>query len=199
MNKPITILILVLITSCFLLYEQNKKLQAEYSTAQSNIKTYVSYLDSSKEDNRVLQLTIEQLNYYNDSILNKINKVKEELDIKDKNIKSLQYMLSKANKVDTIIFRDTIFKQDIKIDTIMGDEWYQLELNLRYPNIIRANPSFTSEKYLIVNYQKETINPPKKCWLLRLFQKKHKVLKVEVVEQNPYINNESNKFIEIIK
>ena len=46
--------------------------------------------------------------------------------------------------------------------------------------------------------RKETIDPPKKNWLLRLFQKKHRVAEVEVVEKNPYINSEKQRFIEII-
>lgn len=125
--------------------------------------------------------------------------MKEELNIKDKNIKSLQYMLSKASRNDTIVFRDTIFRNDLKVDTVLGDKWYQLKLGLRYPNVINVSPNFISEKFVLVNYSKETINPPKKCWLLRLFQRKHKVIRVEVIEKNPYIINEHNKFIEIIR
>ena len=85
------------------------------------------------------------------------------------------------------------------MDTTIKDEWYQLNLGLRYPNTIITNPSFISEKYIVLNYKKETINPPKKCAIARWFQKKHKVVEVNIIEKNPYIENKQQKFIEIIK
>ena len=115
-------------------------------------------------------------------------------------MKSLQYISSRSDKVDTIIFRDTIFKEkDFKIDTVVSDKWYKLNLNLEYPNKIIANPSFSSEKYIIISTKKESIDPPKKCWLLRLFQKKHTVVEVNVIEESPYIKNKQQRFIEIVK
>lgn len=54
-------------------------------------------------------------------------------------------------------------------------------------------------KYIIVGYRKEIIDPPKKCFIARWFQKKHKVVEVNVVEKNPYIENKQQRFIEIVK
>ena len=51
----------------------------------------------------------------------------------------------------------------------------------------------------IVDYRKETIDPPKKCFIARWFQKKQEVIEVNVVEKNPYIENKKSKFIEVIK
>ena len=109
----------------------------------------------------------------------------------------MQYLLSEAQKKDTIVFRDTLFREPtLKIDTLLGDRWYQMKLGLRYPSTITAELKFVSEKYIMVDYKKETINPPKKCWLLRLFQKKQRVVEVNVVEKNPYIENKQQRFIE---
>ena len=153
-----------------------------------------------KGKNRVFQLTIEQLEYSNDSLLVKMNKVREELKIKDKDLKQVQYLLSEAQKKDTIVFRDTIFRDPlVRVDTLLGDRWYQLKLGLRYPSTIITEPKFVSEKYIIVDYRKETVDPPKKCFIARWFQKKHKVVEVEVVEKNPYIENKQQRFIEIVK
>ena len=52
---------------------------------------------------------------------------------------------------------------------------------------------------MIVDYKKETINPPKKCAIGRWFQKKHKVVEVNVVEKNPYIENKQQRFTEFVK
>ena len=203
-NKYIKIIIAALIVSLsigsYILYTKNQRLQEELSVSVSNEKAFIAESFSLKNENRVFKFTIEQLNYYNDSILEKMNNVRKELNIKDKNLKQMQYLLSEAQRKDSIVFRDTLFKEPaLNSDTIIGDKWYQMKLGLRYPSTIMTEPKFTSEKYIVTNIKKETINPPKKCWLLRLFQKKHTILKVNVIEKNPYIENKNSKFIEVIK
>ena len=122
------------------------------------------------------------------------------MKIKDRDLKQVQYLLSEAKKKDTVNFRDTIFRdKNLQLDTLLGDKWYQLKLGLKYPNIIITEPKFTSEKYIICNYKVETIETPKKCFILRWFQRKHKVVEVNIVEKNPYIINKQQKFIEIIE
>ena len=196
----IVILVSLLAISTYTLYTNNKKLKEEISISMSNQKAFISENSLLKEENRVFKFTIEQLNHYNDSILQKMNEVRKGLKIKDKDLKQMQYLLSEAQKKDTIVFRDTLFREPtLKIDTLLGDRWYQMKLELRYPSTIITEPKFVSEKYIIVDYKKETINPPKKCAIARWFQKKHKVVEVEVVEKNPYIENKQQRFIEIVK
>lgn len=196
----IVILVSLLAISTYTLYTNNQKLKEEISISMSNQKAFIAENSSLKEENRVFKFTIEQLNHYNDSILQKMNEVKKELKIKDKNLKQMQYLLSEAQKKDTIAFRDTLFREPtLKIDTLLGDRWYQMKLGLRYPSTIITEPKFVSEKYVIVDYKKETINPPKECAIARWFQKKHKVVEVEVVEKNPYIENKQQRFIEIVE
>lgn len=196
----IVILVSLLAISTYTLYTNNKKLKEKISISMSNQKAFISENSLLKEENRVFKFTIEQLNHYNDSILQKMNEVRKELKIKDKDLKQMQYLLSEAQKKDTIVFRDTLFREPtLKIDTLLGDRWYQMKLELRYPSTIITEPKFVSEKYIIVDYKKETINPPKKCAIARWFQKKHKVVEVEVVEKNPYIENKQQRFIEIVK
>lgn len=196
----VLILIIIASISIYTLYRNNKKLKNELSIAVSNEKAFIAENDNLKNQNIAFQFTIEQLEYFNDSLLKKINDVRKELKIKDKDIKQMQYLLSEAQKIDTIIFKDTIFTNPlINIDTLLINDWYQMDLKLKYPNVIITEPKFISEKYIIVNYKKETIDPPKKCAIARWFQKKHKVVEVNIVEKSPYIENKQQKFIEIIK
>lgn len=196
----VIVVLLILVTSSITLYKRNQNLIKEIELVTLNQKAFISENSSLKNENRAFKFTIEQLEYYNDSILKKMNEVRKELNVKDKDLGAMQYILSEASKTDTVEFRDTIFSiPTLNVDTLLGDKWYQINLELRYPNKIITTPKFISEKFVIINYKKETINPPKKCWLLRLFQKKHKVIRVEVVEKNPYIENKKHRFIEIIK
>lgn len=196
----IVILISLLAVSTYTLHNRNQDLKEEISVSMSNQKAFIAENSSLKEENRVFKFTVEQLNCYNDSILQKMNAVRKELKIKDGNLRQMQYLLSEAAKKDTIVFRDTLFREPaLDIDTLVGDKWYQMKLGLKYPSTITTDPKFVSEKYIMVDYKKETVNPPKKCWLLRLFQKKHKVVEVNVVEKNPYIENKQQRFIETVK
>lgn len=196
----IVILVSLLAISTYTLYTNNQKLKEEISISVSNQKAFIAENSSLKDESRAFKFTVEQLNCYNDSILQKMNDVRKELSIKDKDLKQMQYLLSEATKKDTIVFRDTLFRVlTLNIDTLVGDKWYQMRLGLKYPSTITTAPTFISEKYIMVDYKKETINPPKKCWLLRLFQKKHRVVEVNVVEKNPYIENKQQRFIEIVE
>lgn len=189
----------LLISTCSL-YNNNQNLRDKLSISISNEKAFIVENNGLKDQNRAFQFTVEQLEYFNDSLITKMNEVRKELKIKDDNLKQMQYLLSEAQKKDTIVFRDTLFREPtLDIDTLVGDKWYQMRLGLKYPSTITTEPKFVSEKYIMMDYKKETINPPKKCWLLRLFQKKHKVVEVNVVEKNPYIENKQQRFIEIIE
>lgn len=196
----IIILASLIAVSTYTLYNRNQNLKEEISVAMSNQKAFIAENSSLKEENRVFKFTVEQLNHYNDSILQKMNEVRKELNVKDKDLKQMQYLLSEATKKDTIVFRDTLFREpSLNIDTIIGDKWYSIRLGLKYPNLITTNPTFISEKYIIVNKKKETINPPKKFFLFRWFQRKHWVMEVNIKEKSPYIKEVNNRFIEIIE
>src|SRR5699024_3054979 len=141
----LVILAAILVASIYILYTSNRNLKEELEIVSSNQKAFIAENSALKDENIMFRLTVEQLKQYNGSILIKMNNVKEELKIKDKNLKQMQYLLSEAQKKDTIMFRDTIFSSpSLNIDTILGDQWYKLSLGLRYPNTIIVNPSFIS-------------------------------------------------------
>lgn len=175
-------------------------LREDLSYSKANEKALFSERDSLELNTRTLYLTIDQLNYMNDSILQKMNDVREKLKIKDKEIKELQYQLSEASKTDTLHIKDTIFKdRDFNLDTIKHDKWYSLRLQMSYPSEIIITPSFTSERYVAMYLKKETINPPKKCWIAKIFQKKQKIMVVDIEEKNPYIKIKEQRYIKVVE
>lgn len=196
----VAVLILGMISVISLQSSRIDSLKEDLSISIANEKALFADNDSLSNRGRVLQLTVEQLNYINDSIIIKMNEVRKELKIKNKNIKELEYQLSEAKKTDTLIFRDTLFRSpEVKIDTTLRDKWYSLNLKLEYPSTVIASPKFISERYVVQSLRKETIKPPKKCWLGRLFQKKHKIIETVVIEKSPYIINKQEKYIKIIE
>lgn len=177
-----------------------KKLYNEYDNSVQNNKAYAAQLDNEKAKSNVFKVTIEQLEYYNDSITHKLVETKNKLGIKDKEIKQLQYLVSTFKKTDTIFLTDTIFKDpEFRLDTVVGDEWVNTRVMLEYPNVIGVEPEATSEKAVVIYANRETVDPPKKFFLCRWFQKKHTVIKVVVDEKNPHIKSQENVFFEIVE
>ena len=82
---------------------------------------------------------------------------------------------------------------------MLSDEWYSIRVGLRYPSMVAVKPEFKSVKNIIVSAKKETVNPPKRFFLFRWFQRKQVVLNVDVVEKNPYVQSENNRYVEIIR
>lgn len=189
----------IMLIVCACLYTKVIALQNDLTIYQNNNKAYYTEISNLKNECYMYKFTIDQLNYFNDSIVEKLKDAKEELKIKNKDIKQLQYLNSKTSKKDTIVLTDTVFKNNVNLDTIFGDEWYIVKLGLKYPKTISIEPTFKNETIVLVSSKKETVDPPKKWWIQRLFQKKHTIVKIDVIENNPYTEIKEQKFIEIIK
>ena len=118
----ITIIIIALSTTIVIMNNRINKLNYEVTNAITNIKAY-ELENSTLRDNTIeFQYTIEQLNYSKDSLNHRINELRKDLKIKDKDIQKLQYMLSENQKKDSIVFvHDTLFRENIKVDTILND------------------------------------------------------------------------------
>ena len=200
MKKTLIATVITLGIALYATWQQAEKNRRQWEVAMANLKAYDKELGYSKEKSTALQLTIDQLKYYQDSIVRKLDETRKDLKIRDKRLQSMQYVESSFTRVDTLVLRDTLFKEPfLALDTLFGDDWYSVRLGLKYPSMIVLSPKFKSEKHIIVSTKKETVNPPKKFFLFRWFQKKQLVLNVDVVEKNPYVQGESSKYIEVIK
>lgn len=189
----IIICILVWILTVIGLGVTIKNLKSELAVAQNNEKALVN----SKLE---LQQTVRELKSDTSEIACKLRDALDSLKIKPKKVVEYKYIKSSASRVDTVTFKDTLFtKEELCVDTIISDQWYTLELGLEYPGTITVSPKFKSEKFIVATKRRETIKPPRKTWFGRLFQRKHDIIETEVIENNPYIITEDNKFVKVIK
>lgn len=195
----IGVVFLLLISFLSIQYTAIQRYKEELNTQILNVKALTAQNEGLDNQTQVLQLSIDELEYSKDSLLKRIDILVGEGKIKDKNIRELQYQLSEASRRDTIVFRDTLFRDPLlQIDTLYGDEWYKVNLSLRYPSTIAVNPSFKSERLVTMGLERQTVKPPKKCWLARLFQRKHDVMIVEIQEKNPYIDIKEERYIKVV-
>ena len=176
------------------------KLNDDLKVAVTNVKAYESEIDSLNDNAIQFQLSAAQLNHSKDSIAQKLNETRKQLKKKDKEISELQYIASENRKVDSIYVRDTIFENpEFVLDTTISDKWSKLDLHAEYPNLIAADYSFNNETSVIMSNSRVTVDPPKKFFLCRWFQKKHTIVEIDVIQDNPYCVNRNEKFIKIIK
>lgn len=193
--------IVVLAAWLWLSMKGRKDLEEKWRNASETVKAYSGQFSTSENQNRAFKLTIDQLRSSSDSIMQQLDATRKELRVKDSKLQSLQYISSSFTRTDTItLVGDTIFKdREFSMDTLVSDEWYSVRVGLGYPSMIAVKPEFRSVKSIVVSSKKETVNPPKKFFLLRWFQKKQTVLNIDVVEKNPYVENQTNRYVEIVR
>lgn len=199
MNKVIrwviVIIITLLVTAVFILLKCNKNLQNSVNTYDNNFKALALENQKLEDEAIAYKFSIEQLEYLNDSIINDLNNTRRELKIKDDEILQMQKIKTEIITKDSIYFKDTIFRDNfIKLDTIIKDQWHTLAVQLE-PNKLSIQAKYTSDLNIFAHSSKEIIGTPKKCFIGRWFQKKHNVIRVDVIDKNPHAIITEKKFI----
>jgi hypothetical protein len=92
-----------------------------------------------------------------------------------------------------------LFKEYVDIDTTIQDQWYSLDMQLKSPSTFIVSPQFRNESILALSYKKETVNPPRKFFLWRWFQKKHIITEGTIINNNPYCKQDTLRIIEVVK
>lgn len=197
------ILAVIIAVLCAFLYMNSiiKGLRQNVDIYRNNEKALIYENDSLKNKAIVYQISLDQLSYFNDSISLKLQEAVKELGIQRKNVKQLQYILNET-RTDTLVMvhRDTIFNPNVYIDTTLTDgRWYSVALGLHYPSTVEVVPEFTNEFTIVTSSRRECVNPPKKFFLWRWFQRKHIVLETTVNDNNPYSNVTESRFINILE
>ena len=201
----ITLVIALSILLCISIYIDRCRI-AQNKSNEANLKAYIALNDTLISTNRMFEFKASQLNYINDSLVNQMNTIRKNIGVKDKNLKGLGYIKS------TVRIHDTVFVNRIRdgdktlsIDTVINKKWYQIEIDYKgsrcseCKDTLIVSPKISSEKYVVISTSKEYVDAPKKWWLQRIFQKKEEVVDVKVVETNPYIYSDHERFIKVIK
>lgn len=192
-------LILALCVTCAIQCSTNRKLQERYDHATTNEKSLLDRIEGQDGEIIEYQSTIATLTHTKDSVIQNLLKQKENLNIRNSELRTMMSMASQYHATDTIRLTDTIFKEpDFSLDTCLQDEWRNMCIGLKYPGDIRTDATMRSQKEVYVTAKRETVEPPKKFFLCRWFQKKHTVTRVYIKEENPYITAEENVYIRVV-
>ena len=182
------------------LNHQNKKLSESLELAQNNIEAYQGSLQGSQQANNVLKLTVEELHNYNDALVNKLDSVRKELKIKDKQIHTAatQTQVLDVNQGKEVV-GDII---TILKDSVYSDSIHYNDLTTVYYTIGKDTVSIgldiKNDQYLYVYTDRHYKN--KKNFIKRLFTfdfKKVTTYKYKTVNTNDLIKVDSVRVIEM--
>lgn len=181
-----------------ILHKQNKSLSERLEIAQTNILAYQGLLNDSQQANNVLRLDAEQLKNSNDSLLQKLDSVREELKIKKKALKlaatkSQSITVNEGKRVvDKIIVKDSIYNDSIyyndltKVYYTIGTDTINIALDIK------------NTEYFYIYKDKHYKN--KKKFLKRLFTwdwKKITEIKYNIVNTNELFDVQDVRVVEM--
>lgn len=199
----LSLLVGLLVVFSINIYKQNKRLSKSLEMAQNNIEAYQGILNGSQQANNVLKLDMSQLRNINDSLIQKIDSVREQLKLKSKVIKTTatqtQTIYVTASKgvrgqdIIKTIQRDTVYKDTIQINPLT-------KVNYTIgKDTVSVNLDIKNQQFLYVYKHRQYKN--KKSFIKRLFTldfKKVDMYKYQIVNTNDIIKTSDVRVIEAI-
>lgn len=190
------VIAIVLGLNNYRLHKKVDRLDNELSNTTSNLKQYESLVNGSKNDNRVLQLTIDDFKESQDSLLQVINKQAKNLKIKDDKLKQV-------SSVNTIL-HDT-FEIEVSIKEInfcvelKPNQLTEIKIQ-RVDSIITCIPTIYNRQDLFV--YEEKVWRRKKNIIQRIFTldfKKDKINRYQILNSNDLIQTLDTRVINLSK
>lgn len=199
----LSLLVGLLVVFSINIYKQNKRLSKSLEMAQNNIEAYQGILNGSQQANNVLKLDMSQLRNINDSLIQKIDSVREQLKLKPNVIRTTatqtQTIYVTASKgvrgqdIIKTIQRDTVYKDTIQINPLTKIDYTIGK------DTVRVNLDIKNQQFLYVYKHRQYKN--KKSFIKRLFTldfKKVDMYKYQIVNTNDIIKTSDVRVIEAI-
>lgn len=190
-------LVSLLIATVFVQNHQLQKKNKEIDRITNNVRAYEQLASQKEQLNRVLQLTIEELNTSNDSLLKEAKNAQKKLKIKDKNLTDVNVINTEIkDSVRTIIKHRLIdFDEELKINPLTTI------IVSRKDSILKATLDIKNQQILFVEEKKEYKNKYRNAFV-RFFHfdwKKIRTKKYQIVNSNPIIKVTDTRVIELPK
>lgn len=174
-----------------------KTQDARISQIYNNYKYYESQFNNTEKQNRVLQLTVNELKLSKDSLVQAVNKAKKELKVKDQNLKEAHVINTEMKDTTTvkIITKEVDFTKELKLNSLTTI------IVSRKDSILTTILDLKNQQILIVEEKKEYRNKYKNGFVrfLHFDWKRDKVKKYSIINSNPLIKVTDTRVLEIPK
>lgn len=194
----ITLFALIILLCAALFYFVSKCDRAvnERDQYASLAKSYSRVIMDSDNERTVFRMRISDLEVTGDSLICVLDSMRRQIGIRDKRLREMHHRVTYVERTDTIYLSDSIFISGL--DTTITDGWVSTHLKIDVPNKITHSVSVRNQTDLFVTTKRETVNPPRKFFLFRLFQRKHTVVTVVAKEGNPWCQTAESRHVEIV-
>lgn len=196
-TKLLLAAVLALGLTCVWQGNKIKTQDARISQIYNNYKYYESQFNNTEKQNRVLQLTVNELKLSKDSLVQAVNKAKKELKVKDQNLKEAHVINTEMKDTTTvkIITKEVDFTKELKLNSLTT-----ITVS-RKDSILTTILDLKNQQILIVEEKKEYRNKYKNGFIrfLHFDWKRDKVKKYSIINSNPLIKVTDTRVLEIPK
>lgn len=194
-RKLAVIIIIGLTAFCFYQDNKIKSLDKNLGIITNNYKYYQGLTNNLNQQNRTLQLSVNQLRNNNDSLLVQVKKVQKELDIKDKNLQQIQVIntVMKDSTQIEIKTKEINFNEELKLNDLTT-----ITVN-RKDSILTAILDLRNQQILFVEEKKEYRNQYKNGFqrFLHFDWKKDRIKKYQIYNSNSLIRVTDTRIVEV--
>ena len=189
------VVIVALAAACHLLWRRAWAVAEERDDYAAAAKAYSAAMDDASDGERVFRMRVDELSAAHDRQLAAMDSLRREIGVRDRMLRSMHHRVTEVVKVDTVVVPELVMTANV--DTVIDDGWVRTELSLS-PGKIGVGTRVRNETTIIVHGRRETVRPPRRFFLFRLFQRKHTVVTVTAVEGNPWCETREYRSVEVV-
>lgn len=187
------IIIMILAAFLFIQNEKLKQVTNILDNTQSNYEYYMNKSSNVEQQNKVLQLTVDNYKETKDSLINEIKTVQKELKIKQKELMQTQLQKQEIKHDTTIIVKSINFELEIKPNSLTS-----IIIN-KQDSILEHTLSIKNTQTLYIT-NKRIYRNKYKNWFTRLlhfdFKKKNNI-EYHIHNSNDLIEITDSRMIEL--
>lgn len=192
-NFKVLAVFIIGIFAAFVVLQHNqlKNKNKEIDRLNNNILYYQEQQDTLQNDNRVLRLTVDEFKDSKDSIVQQLNNVRKELNIKDKQLEQAQSQTQQIIVDTAIVVKENNFKEVIRPNELTSI------IIAKTDSILTAKIDIKNTQTLFLSSKKE-YKRQYKNWFRRLLKfdfKKQRVYRYTIKNSNELIKVTDTKLI----
>lgn len=203
---PYTLLIKVLLiasllTGAYFYVKSDLKVRAELSATTINLKSTQAGLKLTQDKEGQWHALVIQQEQTLSQFKASTDSIQQSLLTDIKKYKISLNKVDQVGQIRTKLIRDTaiVYKPGKDTTYDLSDRPDLVHTITLKANTLKDSLAIYNTQDLVFHDKRETINPPRKFFLWRLFQKKQTVVDAEVVNSNKHIITTNQEFIHIIK
>lgn len=188
-------IIMILAAICFYQNKQLDNKNSEIDRVTNNYLYYEQLVTQQQNDNKVLQLTLDEFKETKDSLIQEVQIIAKKLKIKEKELKQTQIQEQTVVHDTTVIVRSTNFEVEIKPNELTSIIISKKDSLLTHHLDIRNTQS------LLIHSKKE-YKRTYRNWFNRLLHfdfKKRTVYQYQIDNTNKLIKVENTRIIDLSK